>query len=117
MAYTLNLGKLISDITGPKGLAAVTEEIHKIRNEVDRLRDNVQPQAEKKLKAIQVRLNGLRTDLIKRRGKIEKEFDKTFKNVKRVAKDAEARVHSAIKSKRTTKKMAAKVTKKKRTKR
>lgn len=117
MAYSLNLGKLLSDITGPKGLAAVTEELHKIRNEVDRLRDNVQPQAEKKLKAIQVRLNGLRSDLIKRRGKLEKEFDKTFKNVKRVAKDAEARVHSAIKSKRATKKAAAKTKKKRSSKR
>ncbi len=118
MSYTLNLGKLLSDITGPKGLAALTEEIHKIRNEVDRLKHNVQPQAEKKLKAIQVRLNGLRNTLVKRRGKFEKELDKTLNNVKRVAKDAESRIQTAIQTgkKRTTKKSAgaAKTRKKKR---
>lgn len=119
MAYSLNLGKLLGDITGPKGLAALTEEIHKIRSEVERLKHNVQPQAEKKLKAIQIRLNGLRSNLTKRHTKFEKEFGKTLNNVKRVAKDAESRIQTAIKTgkKRASKKAAGTTTTKKKTKR
>lgn len=116
MAYSLNLGKLLSDITGPKGLAALTEEIHKIRGEVDRLKNSVQPQAEKKLKAIQVRLTGLRNKWEKRQTKLEKEFDRTLSTVKRVAKDAEQKIQKALrrsssKRKTTTKKASSRTTK------
>ncbi|PWU17948.1 MAG: hypothetical protein C5B49_08005 [Bdellovibrio sp.] len=108
MAYSLNLSKLLSDLTGPKGLSALTEEFHKIRSEVDRLKSNVQPEAHKKLKAIQVRINGLRSNWEKRQGKLEKELDKTFQSVIRVAKEAESKIQSGLRGKkRTTTKKAA----------
>lgn len=108
MAYSLNLGKLISDITGPKGLAALTEEIHKLRAEVDRLKNKAQPEAEKRLKAIQVRLNGLRNTWEKRQNKFEKEIGKTLNTVRKVAKEAEGKIQTAIRSgkKRSSKKAA-----------
>lgn len=116
MAYSLNLGKLLSDITGPKGLAALTEEIHKLRNEVDRLKNKAQPEAERRLKLLQVRLNGLRSNWEKRQTKFEKEFGKTLKTVKKAAKDAEGKIQTAIRSgkKRASKKAAGTTRTKKR---
>lgn len=115
MPYTFNFSKLISDLTGPKGLAALTEELHKIRNEVERLKNNVQPQAERRLKAIQVRLKGIRANWEKRQTKFEKEVEKSLGTVKRVAKDAEVKLQKAMRgqsSKGSKKKKAGRTIKK-----
>lgn len=118
MAYTLNLTKLINDLRGPKGLAALTEEVAKIKNEVEALTESLQPTAQKRLKEIQVRLNGLKSSWNKRHSVLEKEVEKTLGQLKKAAKDAEAKLEKALKgakkktaaktSKKTTRKAAAK---------
>lgn len=98
MAYSLNLHKLISDLRGPKGLAALTEEVTKLKAEVDRIRDSVQPEAKKRLKKIQVQLNKLKNDWDKKQVKFEAEVTKTVKGLKKAAQDAEAKLEKAVKT-------------------
>lgn len=117
MAYHLNLQKLIKDLRGPKGLAALTEEVTKLRTEMERIRDNVQPQAQKRLKEIKVRLNGLKSTWDKNQTQLEKEISKSMAGLKKAAKDAEARLQKSLKAngktkgKKTSKKVVRKATK------
>lgn len=114
MAYHLNLNKLIKEMRGPKGLAALTDEVGKMRTEVERLAESVQPTAQKRLKEIQVRLNGLKSNWNKRQAAFEKEVEKTLTQLKKAAKDAETRLEKAVgraaagKGKKTSKKAATK---------
>jgi hypothetical protein len=114
MAYNLNLQKLIKDLRGPKGLAALTDEVGKMKSEVDRLRESVQPTAQKRLKEIQVQLKSLKSNWGKRQATFEKEVEKTLTQLKKAAKDAEARLEKAVgrkaktKTRKTTKKAAPK---------
>lgn len=119
MAYSLNLEKLIKDLRGPKGLAALTEEVSKIKSEMDRIRDSVQPQARKRLKELQAQVNKMKTTWTKRQSQLEKEVEKTVAGLKKAAKDAETRIQKAVKgqkagAKRKTSKKAG-ATKKKAT--
>lgn len=115
MAYQLNLNKLIKDLRGPKGLAALTDEVNKIRTEVERLTDSVPPTAQKQLKEIQVRLNGLKSNWSKRQAAFGKEIEKTLNQLKKAAKDAEARVEISLgrkPAKKAAKARGARTTKK-----
>lgn len=119
MAYTLDLNKLIKDVRGPKGMAAVTEEISKLKHELERIRGNVEPKVEARLKKAQTRLSGLKKDLESRQKTWEKELQKTVTVVKKRALDAEKRLEAALRGKKaasaakTSKKAAAPKTSKK----
>jgi len=118
MAYTLDLNKLIKDVRGPKGMAAVTDELNKLKSELERIRGTVEPKVEARLKKAQTRLNGLKKDLESRQKTWEKELQKTVTVVKKRALDAEKRLEAALRGKKakaakTSKKAAAPKTSKK----
>ncbi len=100
MAYNLNLNKLIKEVRGPKGMAAVTEEIAKLKGELDRIREKVEPQVEQKLKMAQARLAKVKDSV----QQAEKRLVASLRGHKATA---------AKTSKKTSKKAAPKTTKKK----
>lgn len=113
MAYTLDLNKLIKDVRGPKGMAAVTEELNKLKSELERIRGNVEPKVEARLKKAQTRLAGLKKDLESRQKTWEKELQKTITVVKKRAIDAEKRLEAALRgNKKSASAAAAKTSKK-----
>ena len=108
MTYHIDLKKLFQDLRGPKGVAALTEELVKVSAEVEKLKNRIRPQAEEQLhkalenfQTIQVSLKKAQTDLdreIKKAVNKLKAVSKTKKTTKKKAK-APAR-----KKKRTTQK-------------
>ncbi len=115
MAYTFDLNKFIKNLRGPKGLATLTEEFDHIKSEVRRLRKSYEPQAQKKLKQMQVQLKGLKTKWEKNQGKFEKDVAKTLSQVKKAASKAEHDLKKAIKVGTSSKKKAVARTSKKTT--
>lgn len=112
MAYTFDLNKFLKNLRGPKGLATLTDEFEKIKSEVHRIQKVYEPQAQKRLKAMQVQLKGLRSKWEKNQGKFEKEVEKTLSTVRKAAQEAETNLKKAIKLGKTSKKKAARSSKK-----
>lgn len=128
MAYTLNLNKLIKDVRGPKGTAALTEELGKLKAEIEKARKVVEPKVQAQLKKTQTKLMNLKKDLESTQKTVEKEVAHSIQVVKKALTDAEVKIEMALKSKKagsspkvakatktskkTTKKATARTTKK-----
>ena len=82
MAYKLDLNKLIKDVRGPKGMAAVTAEVTKLKAELNRIRAGVEPQVEVRLKKAQKTLSEMMTKIEGRQKSLEKEIKETLTTVK-----------------------------------
>lgn len=106
MAYNFDLNKFLKNLRGPKGLSTLTEEFDRIKTEVARLRKSYEPQAQRKMKQLQVQLKGMKTKWEKNQGKFEKELEKTLGQVKKAAHEAESNLKKAIKVGKTSKKKA-----------
>jgi hypothetical protein len=127
MNYKIDIKNLIRDLRGPKGTAALTEEFEKIKSEVQKLGKMVRPRAEKRLLVAQTRLRNLLSQFEKRQDQMEKDLQKTFRNIRSMARDTESRLQTALHkaglsktkttAKPTAKRSAKKATKKTRTKR
>lgn len=115
MAYTLNVKKLVEDVRGQKGLAALKEtlrdEADKIKSEMKRLEQTYKPQAKEQIKKLESRYH----DLVKRVQRAQKDLDKELKttlgSVKAAAQDAEKRL--VAEKNRLQKDIVARFTKKK----
>lgn len=112
ISYHLDLKKLIHDLRGPKGVAALTEEAMKLSEEMNKLKASLQPQAEAKIKEakkslekLQGRMNSAKTDL-----------HKTITLIKKYGKDLEKNFSMLKKDLTVQKKKSKKVTRKKTTK-
>lgn len=97
--YRLDVIRLIKEIRGPKGVAALNEELHKVSSEISRLSKNWKPQAEARLKKAHSQYLVLRSRLNKAQTDLEKEVMSTLKTVKKSAAVAEKKIKVAIKSK------------------
>jgi hypothetical protein len=122
MAYQLDVKKLFRDLRGPKGVSALTEEIVKASNEVEKLRAKFQPTAEAKIKKARTTIDELQKVLKKAQGELDKELKKTVTIVKKYGEQAEqkfsklkAGVTKTTKKSAAPRKAAAKTSKKKKT--
>lgn len=89
MAYQLDVKKLIKDLRGPKGVAALTEEIAKVSSEILKLRNDLQPQAEAKVKEARATLDFVQKRLKAAQNDLDKELGRTLTLVKKYGKEAE----------------------------
>ncbi len=114
MAYSLDLNRLMHDIRGPKGVAAITDELGKIRTEFSRVSGKVQPEAERRLRDLQKNITVVRKSFEGRIKKIEKDIQTTLKMVKKSAANAETKLQSVMgKQKKAAKKTSKKAARKK----
>lgn len=121
MTYKIDVKKLFQDLRGPKGVAALTEEIAKVSAEIQSLRNKIQPEAEAQLKKARATLADLQKLLKKAQGELDRELNKTVSIVKKYGAEAEKKLAALKKSvskkaKKATNKTAPKTTKKKATK-
>lgn len=116
MAYSLDLNRLMHDIRGPKGVAAITDELGKIRSEFTRVSGRVQPEAERRLRDLQKNITVVKKSFEGRIKKIEKDIQTTLKMVKKSAANAETKIQSVMgkKAKATKRKASKKAARKKR---
>jgi hypothetical protein len=89
MAYHLDVKKLIHDMRGPKGVAALTEELVKVGNEVERLRSKIQPQAQERLHQARANFDELQKLFKKAQGDLDRELSRTITMVKKYGSEAE----------------------------
>jgi hypothetical protein len=115
MAYQLDVKKLFRDLRGPKGVAALTEEIAKVSGEVEKLRAKVQPTAEAQIKKARGTIDELQKILKKAQVELDKELKKTIIIVKKYGEQAEKKfskmtsgVTKTTKKAKTSKKTASK---------
>jgi hypothetical protein len=118
MTYKLDVKKLFHDLRGPKGVAALTEEIAKVSTEIQSLRNKIQPEAEAQLKKARATLADLQKLLKKAQTELDRELNKTVSIVKKYGTEAERKLKSlrssvGKSSKKKTSKKAAGTTKKK----
>ena len=107
MSYHLNLSKLVQDIRGPRGFAALNEEVFKLKAEIQKLKDSWRPEAEARLKKAQIRFKQLEGLVRKNQKQFEKQLHKTLTQVRHQAVKAEGDVRKILKGRKTTKKTAA----------
>ncbi len=112
MTYHFDVKKLFNDLRGPKGVAALTEELVKVSAEVEKLRGKIQPKAEAKLKLARKNLDEIQSLLKKAQAELDGELKKTVSIVKKYGEQAEKRL-MALKSTVTKKKVAPRKTTKK----
>jgi phage-related minor tail protein len=122
---SVDLKKLVNDVRGPKGTAALTEEFERISGELNKLKAEVKPQAQARLKkaeaqyhAVLKKLNAVQKDLdkevkqgvsvVKKQAKsLEKNFGKNLTQAKKLAEKQKTKIQAAFtKKKATTKKRA-----------
>lgn len=84
MKFNLNvdLKKLVRDMRGPKGAAALTEEFERLGSEWQKFKDEVKPQAQAKLKKAEAQYQVL----VKTLQTAQKDFDKEVKQSVNVVK-------------------------------
>ena len=121
MPYKLDVKKLYHDLRGPKGIAALTEEIAKVSAEIQTLRNKLKPEAQAQIKKASETLADLQKLLKKAQGELDRELNKTVSIVKKYGTEAEKKLknlRSAVvkKASKKTSKKAARTTKKKATK-
>ena len=108
MSYHIDLKKLFHDLRGPKGVAALTEELVKVSTEVDKLKNKIRPQAEHQLHKALVNFQELQGSLKKAQTDLDKEIKKALQKLKKATSTKaapKAKTKSpAKKKKRTTKK-------------
>src|SRR6476646_9928081 len=89
MSYSLNVKKLVADLRGPKGVAALTEEFHKVSAEILRLKDSYKPQAQAQLKKAEAKYNAIVKKMHAAQKDLDKEVTKKVSLVKKEAKVVE----------------------------
>lgn len=117
----VDITKLVNDMRGAKGTAALTEEFQRITGELKKLRKEVEPKAKAQLKVAESKYS----DLLKKLQSAQKELDREVKQgitlVKKQAKTAKAAFSKKKASltgkaktsvKKASKKVAAKTSKK-----
>ncbi len=86
----VDITKLVNDMRGPKGTAALTEEFQRISGELKKLRKEVEPKAKAQLKVAEAKYS----DLLKKLQTAQKELDREVQQgitlVKKQAKSAKA---------------------------
>jgi len=96
MAYQINVKKLFQDLRGPKGVAALTEELLKVGSEVEkevaRLKTELAPQAEKSLTQVRTNISRVQKRLKKAQTEFDKELKKTVTVVKKYGQQAEKKL-------------------------
>ena len=101
MAYTLNIKKLIHDVRGPKGVAALSEEINKLSAEASRISDKlsheIKPQAVARLKRARTEMDMLQARLHGAQKSLEKEVKKTLVLARKYSSQAETQFLKAEK--------------------
>jgi hypothetical protein len=112
MAYQLDVKKLFNELRGPKGVAALTEELVKVSDEVEILRVNIQPQAEAKLKLARKNVDEIQKLLKKAQAELDSELKKTISIVKKYGEQAERRLANIKASVTKKKAVPRKATKK-----
>ncbi len=112
MAYHLNVKKLFNELRGPKGVAALSEELVKVSGEVEKLRGKIQPQAEAKLKMARKNVDDIQKMLKRAQGELDRELQKTITIVKKYGEQAERRLitlkNTVTKKKSTPRRKATK---------
>lgn len=84
---TVDLKKLVQDMRGPKGAAALTEEFNRISSEIKKFSNEVKPQAQAQLKRAEKRYNDLVKILHAAQKDLDKEVSKSLTVVKKQAKE------------------------------
>ncbi len=92
MSYRLDVKKLINDLRGPKGIAALTEELAKVSSEVEQFKDKMKPQAEAKVKAARAKVDEIQKLLKKAHVELDSEFKKTLSILKKYGEQAEKQI-------------------------
>jgi SMC interacting uncharacterized protein involved in chromosome segregation len=125
----VDLKKLVNDVRGPKGAAALTEEFNRISTEIKKISHEVKPQAQAQIKRAEKRYQDLLKKLHTAQKDLDKEVAKRVLVVKKQAKEVEknlgqykklaleqkTKIQTALmgNTKKTTKKAATKKTSKK----
>ncbi len=103
MSFQFNLQKIFHEIRGPKGFAALAEELNRLRAEVQKLKNSLKPEAEASLKKAQLRFRQLQTLVKKNQQQLESELRSTYaqlrKQVLKAEKDAKKIVTQQRRSK------------------
>jgi hypothetical protein len=86
---SVDLKKLVHDMRGPKGAAALTEEFERISSELKKLKDEVKPQAQARLKKAEAQYHTLVKKLHMAQKDLDKEVNKRISVVKKQAKEVE----------------------------
>ena len=86
---SVDLKKLVNEMRGPKGTAALTEEFERISGELRKLKAEVKPQAEAQLKKAEARYQDLLKKLHAAQKDLDKEVTKRISVVKKQAKEVE----------------------------
>lgn len=123
MSYSLNIKKLIHDVRGPKGVAALSEEINKLSAEAARISDKLshelKPQAVARLKRARAEMDQLQSRLHRTQKSLEKEVRKTLVLARKYSTQAEMqfmkaekRIKTLVMKKAKIKKAKKKITRK-----
>ncbi|PIS10443.1 MAG: hypothetical protein COT73_09405 [Bdellovibrio sp. CG10_big_fil_rev_8_21_14_0_10_47_8] len=86
---TVDLKKLIHDMRGPKGAAALTEEFERMSGELKKLKADLKPQAQAQLKRAEARYQELLKKWHAAQKDLDKEVTQRINIVKKQAKAAE----------------------------
>lgn len=86
---SVDIKKLVTDMRGPKGAAALTEEFNRISKELNKLKEEVRPQAQAQLKKAETRYHDLVKKLQAAQKDLDKEVNKRISIVKKQAKEVE----------------------------
>ena len=89
MKFSFDLKKLVNDMRGPKGVAALTEEYERISAEIQKLKNEVKPQAKAQLKKAEVKYASLVKKMHAAQKDLDKEVAKKVSIVKKQAKEVE----------------------------
>lgn len=86
---SVDLKKLVTDMRGPKGAAALTEEFNRISAELQKLKEEVRPQAQAQIKKAEARYHQMLKKLQAAQKDLDKEVSKRISVVKKQAKEVE----------------------------
>lgn len=87
----VDITKLLNDVRGPKGTAALTEEFQRISGELQKLRKEVEPKAKAQLKKAEAKYGQLLKKLQAAQKDLDKEVKAGITIVKKQAKVVKAR--------------------------
>lgn len=111
----VDITKLLNDVRGPKGTAALTEEFQRISGELKKLRKEVEPKAKAQLKKAEAKYGQLVKKLQTAQKDLDKEIQSGITIVRKQAKDVKAAFSKkkATPARKTAAKKASKKTSKK----
>ncbi|MEI7973083.1 MAG: hypothetical protein WCH11_01815 [Bdellovibrio sp.] len=100
MAFQINLQKIFHEVRGPKGFTALTEELQRLKGEVQKLRSSLKPEAEAGLKRAQVRFRQLQNLVKKNQKQFESEIKATYSHLRKQVLKAEKDAKKIVSKKR-----------------